>query len=77
MNPIKRRDPCKCVECGKETLVVYNMNKSYIIYKILYDNMKDKLDRVELSHIYCYNCKKNYIIDWTFGHPRQCITKIL
>ena len=67
--------PCKCPECGSDLILLIDCNgRAHRYLNIIGDRnverIKNELDGLSLSNMRCFDCKKEFPIDWSWILPR-------
>lgn len=64
-----------CFECGKDTVMAYDVKNRPIYYVTSNPNattegVMDNVKNTTLSYMKCNSCGKMYLIDYSIGFPR-------
>lgn len=70
INPVRRILPCECPKCGNNTIAIYDKFDKRINYSLLcryntFEQIKKKLERIDLKYMRCDACKSVFVLDWT------------
>lgn len=72
---VTRDKPCKCPHCGKDTMLLIDINgRAHRYMDMVRDRnvskINDNLDNFIFSNMRCQICRTEYPIDWTWILPR-------